>query len=153
MMLIALGWARFMDKITSQAVKVLQGFEYKFMTSQRNTWMKHPLEFKTCTHVLLPNDEKLRQLSKCKSSLSFNMIYMSPNSVKNDMKAFEKFDEGIMPQFKVRTHEIASCKSLMIVKKDPWDLVEDFYERGNEFVYFENFDELMDIISGCFNKF
>jgi hypothetical protein len=51
-----------------------------------------------------------------------------------------------MPQFKVRSHEIASSKSLMLVKKDPWNLVEDFYEPDKEFLYFENFDELKDMI-------
>tara|TARA_R110000744_G_scaffold97431_1_gene188263 strand:+ start:476 stop:1429 length:954 start_codon:yes stop_codon:yes gene_type:complete len=127
-------------------VETLLGFKYKFMTSQRNTWMCHPLEFNACTHVLLPNDEKLKELSKCRSSLSYNMIYMSPGSRKNDFEVFDKFDEGIMPQFKVRTHEIASCKSLMLVKRDPWNLIEDFYEPQKEFIYFENSDELKDII-------
>ena len=70
--------------------------------------------------------------------------------------AFERFEEGVMPQFKVRTHEITSSKSLMLVKKDPWDLVEDFYEPDKEFLYFENFDELREIITdlSCdFNKY
>lgn len=128
------------------AVEVMQNFKYKFLTSQRNTWMRHPYEFNKCTHVMLSNEEKLIELSKCKSSLSFNMIYMSPASKKNDGKAFEKFEEGIMPQFKVRSHEIASCKSLMLVKKDPWNLVEDFYEPDKEFLYFETFEELKDRI-------
>ena len=128
------------------AIEVISKFKYKFMTSQRNTWMHHPYEYNKATHVFLPNDEKLKQLSKCRSSLSFNMIYMSPASKKNDFKAFELFDQGIMPQFKVRTFEIASCKSLLLVKKDPWDLVEDFFEPEKEFIYFENFQELEDIV-------
>ena len=135
------------------AVKTLLNFKYKFMTSQRNTWMHHPLEFTACTHVLLPNDEKLRELSRCRSSLSFNMIYMSPNSRRNDFDAFDRFDDGIMPQFKVRTHEIASCKSLLLVRKDPWDLVEDFYTPEKEFIYFENFEELKEIIHDVSNNF
>ncbi len=135
------------------AVETMQKFNYKFLTSQRNTWMRHPLEFNACTHVLLPNDEKLVELSKSRSSLSFNMIYMSPSSRKNDFQAFEKFDEGIMPQFKVRNHEIASSKSLLLVKKDPWDLMEDFYEPEKEFIYFENFDELYDIIDDVSKNF
>lgn len=135
------------------AVETLMQFNYKFMTSQRNTWMRHPYEFAKCTHVMLPGDQKLIELSRCRSSLSFNMIYMSPSSVKNKFKAFERFDEGIMPQFKVRTHEITSSKSLMLVKKDPWDLVEDFYEPGTEFLYFENFEELRDIIHDVSTNF
>lgn len=51
-----------------------------------------------------------------------------------------------MPQFKVRNHEIASSKSLLIVKRDPWNLMEDFYEPEKEFIYFDNFEELHDII-------
>ena len=135
------------------AIDVMSKFKYKFLTSQRNTWMRHPYEFNKCTHVFLPNDQKLVELSKCKSSLSFNMIYMSPASKKNNFQAFERFDEGIMPQFKVRTFEIASCKSLLLVKKDPWDLVEDFFEPGKEFIYFETFDELEDIIRDVSNNF
>tara|TARA_R110000824_G_scaffold27012_4_gene92243 strand:- start:6448 stop:7401 length:954 start_codon:yes stop_codon:yes gene_type:complete len=135
------------------AIETMMKFEYKFLTSQRNTWMRHPYEFEKCTHVFLPNDEKLVQLSKCKSSLSFNMIYMSPSSKKNNFQAFEKFDEGIMPQLKARTFEIASCKSLLLVKKDPWNLIEDFFEPNKEFIYFDNFDELEDIIRDVSNNF
>jgi spore maturation protein CgeB len=58
-----------------------------------------------------------------------------------------------MPQFKVRSHEITSSKSLMIVKKDPWNLVEDFYEPGKEFVYFENFKQLEEIIEDVSKNF
>tara|TARA_B100001564_G_scaffold270653_1_gene232277 strand:+ start:14851 stop:15804 length:954 start_codon:yes stop_codon:yes gene_type:complete len=136
-----------------KAVEVMEKFKYKFMTSQRNTWMRHPYEFNKCTHVMLSNDEKLKQLSKCRSSLSFNMIYMSPASIENNGESFSKFKEGIMPQFKVRSHEITSSKSLMIVKKDPWNLVEDFYEPGKEFVYFENFKQLEEIIEDVSKNF
>jgi len=138
------------------AIDTLMLFNYKFITSQKNTWMRHPYEFQMCTHVDLSPEDKLIELSKCKSSLSFNMIYMSPASRKNNFQAFERFEEGVMPQFKVRTHEITSSKSLMLVKKDSWDLVEDFYEPDKEFLYFENFDELKEIITdlSCdFNKY
>ncbi len=136
-----------------KAVETMLGFKYKFLTSQKNTWMHHPYEYEKCTHVMLPPDDKLIELSKCRSSISFNMIYMSPNSRRNNLEAFELFDQGIMPQFKVRTHEITTSKSLMLVKKDPWDLVEDFYEPEKEFLYFENFEELRDIIQDVSTNF
>ena len=123
------------------------------MSPQRNTWMRDPHEFNKCTLVFLPIDEKLVELSKSKCSLSFNMIYMSPASQKNNFQAFEKFDEGIMPQFKVRNHEIASCKSLLLVKKDPWNLIDDFYTPGEEFIYFENFSQLRAIIQDVSTNF
>tara|TARA_R110000765_G_scaffold129058_2_gene227404 strand:+ start:382 stop:1347 length:966 start_codon:yes stop_codon:yes gene_type:complete len=136
------------------AIDVISKFDYKFLTSQKNTWMRHPYEFNKCTHVDLPSGDKLVELSKCRSSLSFNMIYMSPASVNNKkpLQCFSHFDQGIMPQFKVRTHEITSSKSLMLVKKDPWNLVEDFYLK-NEYVSFENFEQLEDIIRNVKNNF
>jgi hypothetical protein len=136
-----------------KAIESLQKHTYKFLTTQRNTWMRHPYEFNKCTHVMLSNDDKLKELSKCRSSLSFNMIYMSPSSKKNDGDAFMHFDDGIMPQFKVRTHEITSCKSLMIVKRDPWNLIEDFYTPEKEFIYFSDFDELDDILQDVSDNF
>jgi len=135
------------------AIDTLMLFNYKFITSQKNTWMKHPYEFNMCTHVDLSPEDKLIELSRCKSSLSFNMIYMSPASRKNNFQVFEKFEEGIMPQFKVRTHEITSSKSLMLVKKDPWNLVEDFYESEKEFIYFNDFDELKEILTDLSTNF
>ena len=41
----------------------------------------------------------------------------------------------------------------MLVKKDPWNLVEDFYDPGTEFIYFENFEELKDIIQDVSTNF
>ena len=115
--------------------------------------MRHPYEFQKCTHVDLSPEDKLVELSKCRSSLSFNMIYMSPASQKNDFKAFERFEQGIMPQFKVRTHEITSSKSLMLVKKDPWNLVADFYTPDEEFIYFNDFIDLEAKINDLINNF
>ena len=83
------------------------------------------------------------------------MIYMSPASVYNgeSFNVFDHFHNGIMPQFKVRTHEIASSKSLMLVKRDPWNLIEDFYIPEEEFIYFDSFDELESIIIHLSNNF
>ena len=137
-------------------IKGLEGlfnFDYKFITTLKNTWMRHPYEFQKHTHLGLSSEDKLIEMSKCRSSLSFNMIYMSPASQSNDFDVFEHFDRGIMPQFKVRTHEITSSKSLMLVKKDPWNLVEDFYEPDKEFIYFETFPELQERIQDIKDNF
>ena len=83
------------------------------------------------------------------------MIYMSPSSTYNgeNFDVFDFFNQGIMPQFKVRTHEITSSKSLMLVKKDPWNLIEDFYVPEEEFIYFETFEELEGIIQDITDNF
>jgi hypothetical protein len=131
-----------------KAIEHISKHKYKFITSQLNTWMMHPYEFNKCTHVNLTTDNKLIEVSKSKSSLTFNKLYMNGSSMNNryynniENESFKYFNKGIMPQFKVRTHEIATCKSLILAHKDEWDLIEDFYEPNKDFIYFKNFEEL-----------
>lgn len=138
------------DHIT--AIEVLEKFPYRFLTSQQNTWMHHPYEYNKCTHVNVPTSQKLIEVSKTKSSLTFNKLYMNGRSQNNanyknlHNDAFNYFGYGIMPQFKVRTHEIATCKSLILAYKDQWNLIEDFYDPDVHFIYFENFNQLEEIL-------
>ena len=134
-------------------IDIIRKFPYKYITSQQNTWLHHPYEYNACTHVNLSTDNKLEEVSKTKASLTFNKLYPKPNTPinggfeGNPLKIWEHLDKGIIPQFKVRTHEIASCKSLILCHKDPWNLIEDFYEEGKHFIYFETFSELEDILN------
>jgi len=134
------------------AIEVLEKFKYKFITSQQNTWMHHPYEYNKCTHVNISTPQKLVEVSRTKSSLTFNKLYMNNRSQHNAVNngihhdAFNHWDKKIMPQFKVRTHEIATCKSLILAYKDQWNLIEDFYDEGEHFVYFENFKQLEEIL-------
>jgi hypothetical protein len=145
-----------------KAIETISKYNYKFITSQQNTWMHHPYEYNKCTHVNISTDQKLIEVSKTKSSLTFNKLYMNHSSRNNKNynglinKSFDFFEEKIMPQFKVRTHEIATCKSLILCFKDQWNLIEDFYEENVDFIYFENFEELNFILENFdqnFNKY
>ena len=51
------------------------------------------------------------------------------------------------------THEIASCKSLILCFKDHWNLIEDFYQEGEDFIYFESFEELEEILNDIDTSF
>ena len=135
------------------AIDVISKFPYKYITSQQNTWLHHPYEYNKCTHVNISTAEKLKEVSKCKSSLTFNKLYRkpgiqyNPGLEGNELKIWDSYkSDGILPQFKVRTHEIATCKSLILCHKDPWNLIEDFYEPDKDFIYFENLSELEDIL-------
>jgi hypothetical protein len=145
-----------------KAIETISKYPHKFITSQKNTWMHHPYEYNKCTHVNLTTENKLIEVSKCRSSLTFNKLYLNSTSQdnwcleNNENKAFEHFHQGIMPQFKVRTHEIASCKSLILCYRDPWNLIEDFYEPNTDFIYFSNFEELDSLLKDIdknFNKY
>lgn len=134
-------------------IDTISKFSYKYITSQKNTWMHHPYEYNKCTHVNLTTSHKLKEVSKTKASLTFNKLYRKPgiplNFGTNDvqLKIWDYYNsEGTLPQFKVRTHEIASCKSLILAKRDGWNLIEDFYDVDKHFIYFDTFKELEDIL-------
>lgn len=82
---------------------------------------------------LLYTDEKLN-----------NNIRQHDQWEKND--AFIHLDKFIMPQIKSRPIETAVNRCLMVVKKDPWNIQEDFFEPDKEFIYYNDKKELQYIL-------
>ena len=56
-----------------------------------------------------------------------------------------------MPQFKTRIHEAAISKTLNLVLRDKWNIIEEYYEPEKEFVYFDNTADLKNKISDAVN--
>ena len=52
----------------------------------------------------------------------------------------------LLPQFKGRMWELASTKTLILVKKDPWNIIEETFIPNSDFIYYNNVDEANDII-------
>lgn len=50
------------------------------------------------------------------------------------------------PQIKTRPFEAAFCKSLILCKRDEWNIIEEWFEPDKEFLYFSNETELKQII-------
>ena len=51
--------------------------------------------------------------------------------------------KNIFPQFKgARMHEAAISKTLNLVYRDRWNVVEDWYTPDKEFIYFDNKQDL-----------
>ncbi len=46
--------------------------------------------------------------------------------------------EHLVPQFKTRFAEAAISRALLLVRKDPFNVVERYYTPGKEFVYYED---------------
>ena len=57
-------------------------------------------------------------------------------------EAFNHLDQMILPQMKTRAVEAAFNKTLSLVKKDPWNVIEHFFEPDVDFVYYESNEEL-----------
>jgi spore maturation protein CgeB len=58
----------------------------------------------------------------------------------------------VVPQLKSRAFEAAFSRSLILCKKDPFNVIERYFEPGKEFVYFEE-GHLAEAISGILRSY
>lgn len=108
------------------------------------------------THKSISNAEKINLVAKCKIGICFNKLYPTQGHIANvmnyaawqDNKAFSHLHDPIpiAPQIKTRLHELALCKTLILCHRDPWNLIEDYYEPGKDFLYFDRVEDLNTMI-------
>jgi len=112
------------------------------------------------TNVNLQFQEKIDLIAKTKISICYNLVHIFPEHVgviksydgweKN--AAFREVDkQRIKPQFKTRMHEAAISKTLNLVHRDRWNVVEDYYEPDKEFIYFDDSIDLREKIHDIVN--
>jgi hypothetical protein len=94
-----------------------------------------------------------------------NLLINLPNlSYKNKLEIISESKVSLVhnqlnngaPQLKSRTFESAFCKSLILVKKDKFNIIEDWFEEEKHFVYFENkndFKEKLNYILKNYSEF
>lgn len=126
---------------------IISKFKYVFVTQNKE---------KKATHKNLSNADKINLIAQCKIGICFNKLYPTESHIVNiksytgwqDNRAFDHlFDSiSIAPQIKTRLHELALCKTLILCHRDPWNLVEDYYEPGKDFIYFDNIEDLKTLI-------
>lgn len=131
--------------------------------------------------------EKLDLISQSKITLTHNLLYPTVSHVLNVWKykewaankAFTDIPTGFMrlakrlltgpeievPQLKSRIFEAAFCRSLILCKKDNFNVIEKYFIPGEEFVYYEegklvetvnkvltNFDAYLSVIENAYNR-
>jgi len=108
------------------------------------------------THRSLSSEEKWDLLSESRVSVGFNLLFLDPQHLKkfNSFNNIETYpahayinQNQIMPQMKTRMVEAAATKTLMLLFKDPFGVVENWFEPDTHFIYWENFDDLHDKLS------
>lgn len=96
------------------------------------------ISFLTTPHVTNINvsyPEKIDFISKSKITVTHNLTGVGT------------------PQVKTRIFEAAFCKSLILCKKDSWNVIENFFEEGTEFLYFENETDLTEKIQNVVDNY
>ena len=131
--------------------------------------------------------EKLDLISQSKITLTHNLLYPTVRLVLNvgkfpewrDNKAFSDIPRGLIglakrlmtgqgievPQLKSRVFEAAFCRSLILCKKDNFNVIEKYFTPGEEFVYYEegrlvetvnkilaNYDAYLPMIDRAYNR-
>lgn len=152
-------------KTHERIIDEISSFNYNFATYGVDYW--HPNEkvdidslASKVTKTNISTDEKWDILSKTKVVPIVNHLFLHDEHIKNikqydgwqDNKAFSHIDEKIACQLKPRIVEAALFKMLMLVKKDPWNAIEFFYEPEKEFLYYEDESELPDMIREITNN-
>ena len=75
----------------------------------------------------------------------------------SNIEAFKNIDityeKHILPQMKTRMVESAACKTLMLMYKDNWNVIEEWFEPNKHFLYWESFEELESLIADITNNY
>jgi len=146
-----------------QCLETLSKFNYRYMsmTTGINPLTKQTIG-KYATNLNLTNEEKLNLISECKISICYNTFPIRGTKDINNIKsrkdwskneAFKHIDDlGIAPQFKSRFNEAAMSRTLNLIQRDPWNLVEEYYTAGEDFIYFDSNTELEGKIKDILNN-
>lgn len=115
------------------------------------------------TEQNIPHLEKWKIMAQTKITLLQNTVPCNASGVQNvwqtegweDNEAFALFPRPsvwrtianffdrirsktfTVPQLKTRAFEAALCRSLILCRRDPWNVIERFFEPDREFIYYE----------------
>ena len=139
----------------------MKEFNYRYvtMTNHINQMTQQCLPF--ATNVNLNFQEKINLVAETKVSVCYNIVHVAPQHIpaiesypewKNNEAFMEVSKWNIMPQFKTRAHEAAISKTLNLVQRDPWNIIEKYYVPEKEFIYFKNETDLRDKIKDITNN-
>jgi hypothetical protein len=142
-------------------IDTISKFNYRISCNDILTYEKYNLSSKI-TNLGLSSRQKWDLLSECKICVGFNLIFISDNHINNlkqinNINNFEKIDKiyekKMMPQMKTRMIESALTKTLMLIYKDDWNVIENWFTPNEDFIYFENFEDLEEKISNITKNF
>jgi len=57
------------------------------------------------------------------------------------------------PQIKTRPFDAAFCKSLILCKRDDWNIIEEWFEPNKDFLYYNEANDLEEMINKVLNNY
>jgi len=154
------------SKSLLEDIQDMSHYNYRFISQK-----KHPL----VTNFDVSYADKLKLLAQSKVALIHNLlfprldhmffIWITKEWYNNEafrlVPPWYKFwdilnnKNVVIPQVKNRLFESALCRTLILCRKDPFNIVENFFEPEREFVYYEQgkLDEKLKEILGNYKKY
>ncbi len=154
------------SKEIDRSLSTISKYNYKFVTSKH-----HEL----ATDINVDYLKKIQLISESKISLVHNLLFLKPkhlNALKKTSADFKdnhaynlvptsllgkllmilRKKEILAPQIKSRVFEAAFCHSLILCRRDPFNLIEKFFVPEKEFVYYDP-DKLDEKINDILNNY
>eukprot|EP01006_Ploeotia_vitrea_P042644 TRINITY_DN66647_c6_g1_i1.p1 TRINITY_DN66647_c6_g1~~TRINITY_DN66647_c6_g1_i1.p1 ORF type:complete len:434 (-),score=37.66 TRINITY_DN66647_c6_g1_i1:549-1850(-) len=142
------------------ACDVIQKFKYVLLKKKSEGAAITP------THIApIKQDEKLKLYAQSKTAIVWN-VYTAPAPVVQgwlnvplvlEHEAFapaaKNMSWPMFPQLKSRTFEAAMTGTIMLALRDPFRLIEDWFDEGKEFLYWSTPEELSALITKISNNF
>jgi hypothetical protein len=140
----------------AECLQQISKFNYRFISQQNYAPPFAPTDFNVSFK------EKLDIVAKTKISVCYNMLHFQPHH-QHGIKQYDKWweneafaymdDWGRAPQFKQRVHESAFSRTLILCKRDYWNLIEYYYEPNVDFIYFNDNSELEGLIRDILHNY
>ena len=150
-----------------QDIKTISQFNYRLVSNSDHSLVTNPKA---------SYEEKIALMSQSRITLVHNLLYPSFVHLRNiwrypDWESNRAFSElpkrlnalqffshrgdMVVPQLKSRVFEAAFSRSLILCKRDPFNVIEHFFEPGKEFIYFEEgrLSETVSNILRCYDDY
>jgi len=136
-------------------LKIMKKYNYIFTSLHKQSPI-HLAKFNLLAPIFfrpefLSYEQMLLKQAQSKISICSNVMYLNKDQYKKILgmmyiDRFPNFNEvlkqKILPEFKGRLFELPITKTLMLVHRDPWNIIEDYFEPEKDFIYFHNLKDL-----------
>jgi len=164
------------SKHVRKDIETMTKFNYRLVSFSKD---------KLVTSRGVSHKTKLKIISQSKITLVHNLLFLNPYHIINIWRAkdwgknkafrliphwyefWKMFTDKniVIPQTKSRLFESALCRSLILCKKDPFNVIENFFEPNKDFIYYKegeleqkvddilkNYDKYQKIIESAYKK-
>ena len=132
-------------------------YKYNFLSLGSPHWALRDQGYdKLITGLNIPREQMWSLIRKTKINIIVNLLFLKPNETENVKnldnweanEAFSDLGSAIIPQLKTRAIESAVNRCLMLVRRDPWNVIEHWFEPDVDFIYYNDEKELSNKING-----